>query len=412
LNDFASAFNRVIDISEQRDFTVEVGWGIPQNYGESINPGIASLPYRIGNTNLPYPIAEPLSFNGQLSLWILNDLTVPNSTINNDIEINVYISCGDDFEFQNPNEKIVDTFVYNTPPVALASLLEEQSGNSLAADDVGGTDQLGKPSFMQPLTQIANVNMGTSALADVCFGERILSFRSLVKRFSLHEVIAFSGLGNASTGKAYTFVRRKAAFPCQRGWAAENCPYVSNTQGMYWYTNNHLLNWLAPAYAGRRGGMRHKFIPFNMLQGTSGFSPNLSMWQQCVRESDVTLNEQLYHVDHGVTSTLSRATIAEIGRTISSGYAGVSGQPVAANPVLEVEVPYAQQHRFIPSGFDSTRSNSDNMLRYSLTFVKPSAGAVAVLDYVAAADDFSFFFYVGPPPAYYVPTNPPPKPTL
>jgi hypothetical protein len=112
--------------------------------------------------------------------------------------------------------------------------------------------------------------------------------------------------------------------------------------------------------------------------------------------------------DLGVVSTLSRNTLANLTRTLLSGYAGFSGQPVRTNPALEVEIPYASPLRFVPAQGDSTQTGLDNMLRYSITFLKPSAGAVVVLDYVAAADDFSFFFYVGPPPAYYVPTNPTP----
>jgi hypothetical protein len=409
LNDFASAFNRVIDISEQRDFTVEVGWGIPENYGEAINPGLEGLPYRFSNSNLPYPTANPWQYNGQISVFVLNDLTVPNSAVDNDIEINVYISCGDDFEFQNPSETIIDNFVYRTPPAqGFAEILDEQSGASVVADDVAGTQQLGKPSIMTPVTSMANTDMGGSALADVCFGERIVSFRSLIKRYSLHEVIGFSGLENVSTGRVYTWIRRKAAFPCQRGWSTINNIYASASQGGYWYTNNHLMNWLAPAYAGRRGGIRHKFVPLNLTQGTSGFSLNENAWHQCIRESNNTLNEQMIIQDLGVVSTLSRNTLANLTRTLLSGYAGFSGQPVRTNPALEVEIPYASPLRFVPAQGDSTQTGLDNMLRYSITFLKPSAGAVVVLDYVAAADDFSFFFYVGPPPAYYVPTNPTP----
>ena len=252
---FSAAFNRVIDISEQRDFTVEIGWGIPENYGVAINPGTEELPYRLTNTALDYPTI-PWKWNGQLSVRVLNDLTVPNSAVNNDVHVNVFISCGDDFEFQNPTNEMIDSMVFkypNAPPglqdeiasVELSSqeVFDTQSGQQLVADDVATADSLGKPSVVSPLSQMANVDTGASKLADVCFGERIVSFRSLIKRFSLHEVINFSHLKTAATGAIWTVSRQKAAFPSPRGRYA-NSVYQTADGASYWYVHNHLLNWL------------------------------------------------------------------------------------------------------------------------------------------------------------------------
>lgn len=109
-NEFNVAYNKIIDISEEKDFTVEVGWGIPHCYGDAVNPGTGSLPYRKGNT-LPYPINNPNVQNGQISVWVLNDLTVPASNINNNIQINVFTSCGDNMEFANPTDEYISSLV-------------------------------------------------------------------------------------------------------------------------------------------------------------------------------------------------------------------------------------------------------------------------------------------------------------
>lgn len=418
LNNFPAAFNRIVDISEQRDFTVEVGWGIPDNYGEMINPGTSSMPYVMSDVALPHP-ANTRSFNGQLSVWVLNDLTVPNSSVNNDIHINVFVSCGDDFEFQSPSETILDNFVFHNPSIEeFASedddkekvQLIEQSGSDLIADDVPNSDEHGKPSITTPVTTVGNVDMNTSAIADVCFGERIVSFRSLVKRYSLHEIIPVSSLKSAGTGRTWEMTRRKTAFPVPRGKHAGSV-YKTTGSASYWYVQNHFLNWLTVAYAGRRGGIRHKFVALPTVQGQSGFPATIQGIQSVIRESAVGLGEAVVYTDMGVQSSLSPSMIAALGKRFLSGLGGLAAQPISHNPVVEVEIPYATPFRFIPACQDSDKSGKDNTLRYTIAVAKYSLGGVWVCDYVAAADDFSFFFYMGPPPAYYAPSDPNPNTT-
>jgi putative salt-induced outer membrane protein YdiY len=113
--DVSTGFSRIIDISEERDFTIDVGWGVHNNYCETQHPATYAQPFVVGNTLMPNTVWEGIS-NGFLTVTVLNDLTVPNSEVNNDIAINVYISTGEDIEFQGPNDEYLDAFVFHAPP--------------------------------------------------------------------------------------------------------------------------------------------------------------------------------------------------------------------------------------------------------------------------------------------------------
>ena len=61
-----------------------------------LDPGIDSVTEGYSTTD--YASTLNGLCNGVISVRVLNELTIPNSTIDNDISINVYVSAGDDFE--------------------------------------------------------------------------------------------------------------------------------------------------------------------------------------------------------------------------------------------------------------------------------------------------------------------------
>jgi len=407
-NEFNVAYNKIIDIAEEKDFTVEVGWGIPLCYGTALNPGYNPVPYRLGNGDIPFPINDQDIQNGQLSIWILNDLTVPASDIDNDIQINVFVSCGENMEFANPTDRFVDRLVYVDPlepqgaQTALLvddkneEILDPQS-SSLSAPDHDNSEDPSRPVDTQVLPIMAASISDTDGLNSICFGEKIVSVRSLLKRFSFYAFYAYPA-GTPQGMRVYK--RRTCNFPYYRGRLAD----AIHTAGPYPYNyvKTCALTFMTPCYEGWRGGMRRK-----ILSSVNNGSTALSSTMQVTRLSQpgqgfeeltrpLILDDQPSYIAY------------EALKHIPAGFAGTTITPCSQNPVLEVELPYHHPERFVPAkririnGFNKQHSNDLHVLCENKF---PVLGPYFV-ESVAAADDFSLFFYTGVPPMYYAPSDP------
>lgn len=399
-NEFNVAYNRVIDISEEKDFTIEVGWGIPETYAECMNPGISGLNFRNSSTVLPFPVNAPNFYNGQISIWVLNDLTVPNSEINNDIQVNVFVSCGDDIEFANPSDEAFPLFTFNTRPPA--GLLEAQSGEEpLVAPDHDETEDPSRPVNSVPDMKVAGDADLTNPMAMICFGENITSIRSLLKRFSLYSYFA---VPIAAADRTVVYNRRTMNFPLYRGFA--NGAIHTSPFGPYNYVNNTLINWFAPCFQGWRGGIRRKYLAIKaQANGGATFSGYMSVTRKAPPGFGFSETAQALNLADNanfIAREVDRFPIA---------FAGTQPTPLVQNPALEVEIPYHSNYRFHPTR--PLAPNANPAVQYEnahelrvLERQQVAVGGPAFVEYVAAGDDFSLFFYTNVPVCYYRPTNP------
>lgn len=423
--DISVGFSRIVDISEERDFTIDVGWGVHHNYCKTINPGTFELPYRASNVIMTGATWNSHA-NGILSVYVMNDLTVPNSEVDNDIEVNVYVSAGDDIEFQNPQQGILDGFVFhnNTPTMdaeevkdhpRLLKFEEEYFGTQL--DNQSGvvaiTSELDQNTTLpsQPMQAESIGGMAktstTNQIADVCFGERIVSFRSLLKRYNLHEIMVWTAVSSPTpvVGELIHYQRRSKAFPLPRGYSGLGI-HVTGTGLTYNYMHNTLLNYLSVGYAGWRGGLRLKITPADRV--SSNAAPVTQTVHSITRMPFPGVEANVQHAEGLAATNNSRAASAIIN--YPTGHAGTIFQEAVSQPTLEAEIPYATPFRFSPAQRDSGgAANYSTGFQYDLTTMRRSAiSGYRALKYVAAADDFSLFFYIGPPPAYYAPSDPSP----
>jgi len=399
-NEFNVAYNRVIDISEEKDFTIEVGWGIPETYAEVMNPGISGLNFRNSGDILPFPTNNPNFYNGQISIWVLNDLTVPNSEINNDIEINCFVSCGEDMEFANPSDEAFPSFVWTPTPPAV---LEAQSGEEpLVAPDHDETEDPSRPVNSEPDMKVAGDSDMSNPMAMICFGENITSIRSLFKRFSLY---SFYAAPIATATRTIVYRRRMMNFPLYRGY--NTAGIHDGPLGKYNYVNATLINWFAPCFQGWRGGLRRKF---QMIQastpGGSSLQPHMSVTRKAAPGFGYLETAQPIFLTESDPDLIAR----EIGN-FPLGFAGTQPTPAGRNPVLETEIPYHSNYRFhptrelAPNGTLSVQFEGTHELR-ALDRQTVAEGGPAFVEYVAAGDDFSMFFYTNVPVCYYRPSNP------
>lgn len=406
-NEFNVAYNKIIDISEEKDFTVEIGWGTAYPYADAVNPGTASLPFRRFNFDLPFPDATPSIQNGQLSVWILNDLTVPNSAINNDIQVNVFVSCGDDMEFANPTDEYMEKLVYfPTPVVSDAALkgaekedkdtpLRPQSGNTLIAPDTEETEEPSRPMGEQAMPIMGASIDPSDGLNSICFGEKITSIRALLKRYSLTTTYGCPpGAGH------FLYSRTSMNFPLYRGYA----PNGIHTAGVtpYNFYKHTVTNHFTPCYEGWRGGLRRKVVSYNHNFRRTGLMSSTRLARPGVPPTEFSAPL--------LTNDTPDYIAGDNLRWFNSGFAGMNITPTTSNPTMEVEFPYHHPERFIPAKSNQPNfgvgleKNYSNILQVAATVDNPSGPSF--LDYNAVGDDFSLFFYTGVPIMYYAPSDP------
>lgn len=239
-NEYNTNYVEIVDIAEKTDFTVTIGNGQNQTYLEHLNPGPNGKSEMWGTSRF---VANEVG-NGVIGVYVVNELTVPNSTVNNDIEINVYVSMGDDFEVAVPDDKF-QRFV-TKPFVALDAQSGEEENTELNSD-------VDMP-FQESSSTIGPTLDPLRDITSVYFGETIRSFRPLLKRYVLHECI---GTQDSSASKVLSGTR--SFYPYYRGGLSS----AVHTSGIspYNYVNTLLVHWINAAHCGFRGGMRYKIIP-------------------------------------------------------------------------------------------------------------------------------------------------------
>jgi hypothetical protein len=392
-NEYNTNFTRIIDIADSTDFTVQIGWGNNSPYLDVAAPGDPTVS-PVGKRNVdqqPYNngLYNDFSYsfyNGYLSVYVVNELTVPNSTINNDIAVNVYVAAGEDIQFRNPNNILKSYTLAPSPD------LVPQMGEELELEELD-----------KPMDQAISQTMGketpiTSGHDQVFYGESITSFRALLKRYNHHSAVVWFGDAGEKLHQL-----TMCSFPLYSGYVP-GAVYLRNGE-YFTYANTTLLNYLTSAYGGYRGGLRWKYVlerscdprtettTLELERDPAGLAP----WRQ-------------------ITIPLPTGNITE-WMNIYNIYCltGLSGEiftSTANNPVLEVEVPYQRPHRFTPGKIlnYTERTIADRELpdfvRLQYHTNSNAADNDVLRMYNSVGEDFSLFFYLGPP-RFFVNVVPP-----
>lgn len=185
----------------------------------------------------------------------------------------------------------------------------------------------------------------------VFFGERISSFRSMIKRYT-----RLMKRNNPSAG---TEVQNMPQYP----YFLENTPAISGT-----LVDETMLNRVAALFLGRRGSVRYKVL--NDFHNSTA------------RVSTVTLtdNPELTLVDNQSSDVM-----------FATGWNGIDAVTGVYNPVLEWEVPYYSNARFHISRSLSRMQDRGHAHLYDTNAIYRNHYLVA------AGDDLQFFYFMGTP---------------
>lgn len=474
-NEYNTNYTHIVDLAKEKDFTIDIGWGQERSMIRHRNPATyAGVPYK----TTAFGADPDLEANGIISVYVVNELTTPNVTPDNDIEVNVFVSMGDDFEVFDPDSEVIEDLTFFEPQLSgLRSISERRKLGDRSKDTLMRryTDMLRRDhtyfsrkrkcdaqsnettSTLNPLTQLVLAASGfmaacTYALysyvrhkfrkeasqrlgpvdsqmaettshpdADmttaenepmklsasdqkgatmtdhdntVCvfFGDPITSFRQCLKRYNYHQ-----SYFNASTGDFY-FKLIASTFPVYRG-NAPNALHFSNSPAYptpYNYVKMTLLNWVTPAFAARRGGLRWKYLR------TGGSTDDL---MYCVRTAEPGVTAQYTTTSRSNQTTTADIRAREAVQTLEHMWDGAHATHVARNPALEVEIPWYQNVRFAPAR-DSSPNSPGGFVPYENhqingTWTLAGTDSAALHSFCSIGEDFTLGFFLGAPRCYY-----------
>lgn len=117
--EFNLNYSQILDLAENRDFTIKVGWGQSTNYLEV--GGLEDIDDN--HSFIPYTSKSPCC-NGVVSVYVVNELTAPTDD-DRGVSFNVFTSMCDDFEINGPTDKIRDYEIVTTDVAPPAPVLRE-----------------------------------------------------------------------------------------------------------------------------------------------------------------------------------------------------------------------------------------------------------------------------------------------
>nr|QUS52724.1 hypothetical protein 2 [Mute swan feces associated picorna-like virus 20] len=382
--EYNTNYIKIVDISKEQDFTMEIGNGQPFTLLEHANPGADSATEVYSST--PYTANAP--GNGTLSVYVLNELTTPNSTTNNDIQINVFVSAGDDFEVFVPDSRDLTHFVFK-PQSGV------ESANSMVPESTGTTE----PSAPMQDSSMS-LGPGEQDLSDVnkvFTGESIASFRPLLKRWALHTT------NTLNNGRGVTIGIR-----CMQPYLRGRVPDAVHRTGAlvaYNYCNTTLFHWVKYAFQGHRGSMRWRLAP----RRATDAGDEMAIYMQ---RNPIGIGTE--YLDASTSLAVHPSISLGASRSVQSGINdlatvtfpttaldGTSYVNKTVNNANEIEVPYYSNFRFSPgkeAGYTGIEV-FDPTWRFQIT---TNNDIIANVDeWYSTGEDFQVYMWTGLPRMYY-----------
>jgi hypothetical protein len=390
---FNQTYSTIVDISENRDFEYEVKWADVRAW--AANVGISGIPGATIFDDVNPVSCGSTADNGSLSVYVVNELATPSTTAA-DVKIQVWVAAGDDFALAVPTTKNLSTLSVHQQQSEIAPYVP-QSEVAPDASLANTQDNSNSPTCTEEVASFApGEHIPENNQYLVYQGERIVSFREMLRRYHYFNSYWPAETGTSSQMRIVSLNLQD--FPYYRGWelGGEDLG-VDSTAGTsgYNFCTETLLNYLTPAFACRRGGLRHKYMLTQ--QGSAARSVGMSVSRHNLIGSANTATA--HQTDQAIVGDRRK----EIQETEKSSLGGSHATNCYNNPVLEFETPYYTGGQ----RFEAAR----NVNRYAA--FKPGAhdlcvdipdntpGADYRIDrYISIAEDFQLGMFTGAPIMY------------
>jgi len=387
--EYNTNYSRVIDIAEQDDFEVVVGWAQSEPW---LTCGALSSTAVNFSDSVRLPKTQGI-FNGILELNILNDLVCPS--VDAPISVNVFVSMCEDAKFAAPSNRLLNNF-HVFPPQTPA--LESQSGmpDSTENPSVSETD---KPMGSTEIQTIAKESVEADHTYSVFYGDPPTTLRELMKRYQQTRVwvpetppegiVRINRLLNKDT-------------PYQSGWDPKGIDVsnVDDTTPLN-VVNKDFASWWTPCYAGFRGARRKKYL----FGGGGQSNPNVTRGDFAATGNGVNTQQSLNFTTESAARLQKWATT----RVAPNSGGGSAATNLGVNNTIEVELPFYQKTRFSPARVvqgQDLPTNSHRVTTVSSTS-DPNAPAfgkqtfnTTIQQWDAVGEDFTLMFFTGCPILY------------
>lgn len=391
-NEYNTNYLQIVDIADKTDFTIEIGNGQSTNILDHARPGLESVTTIYSTT--PYASRGP--GNGVVGVYVVNELTTPSSVANNDIEVNVFVSAGDDFEVFVPDDHF-QKFVF-----------KPQSGAEIVPDSMNTME----PSAPQQ-SESENLGPGNTnhdLLGRVYVGESISSFRSVLKRYNLHSNLVFLPNNNPRVASG-----RRSMFPFLRGDVL-GAVHRTDTGARYNYCNTVMLHWVTMAFSGWRGSIRWKILPrgpFNANRRPQLYVSRAPLGNDEYQQ-ELSANVGLITEDQAAETVVVDNSNLNLPSRFKppSGVNGACFTTGWVNPNLEFELPYYSPFRFTPGKTESYTGVAAFEEPWDYRFFITGNSDTALDAWCSAGEDFQTFFFTGLPRIYYEANPPVPNSTI
>jgi len=336
----------------------------------------------------------------------VNELTTPNTTVDNDIVVAVFVSMGDDFEVFNPASGLLDDYTFADPatPPPLAPLknapalqqspqsvmevidyppeeiLEPQTG--MNEEEVDHTPMEDMPEHQESTICLSECKK-MDALGAVYYGDPIVSLRQILKRYVFHNALTAT-----STNGWHNWTMPN--YPVYRGADVDGIHISVN--GRYNYVHNVPITWFTPAYVCRKGSVRWKYIRDTVASASvmvvnrfaSASAPGYSFFPL------------------GTATTISGRS-RDVYFNMYSCWTGGAFTSCDMKPSLSVTFPHQTSTRFNHAksrALNATTRSEQLQPQFHNVLVKGAGSGVnwpVIYGLVAAGDDYTLSFYTGPP---------------
>jgi hypothetical protein len=391
---FNQTYSTIVDISEDRDFEYEVKWADTRAWAKN---DLFSSELALYSDSLPVPCGTDFD-NGSITVYVVNELATPSLT-QADVKVQIWVSAGDDFAVSVPSpQSLKDYSVFEQQAAIAPPPRGRYSYQSAVPPEmmVTSEDTSNSPTSV---SEVASFAPGSYVKDNnqylVYQGERIVSFREMLRRYQYHYSWSPSSLGRR------LWEVRTPNFPFYRGWDQQGPSLAVDSQAQsskYTYCNMTLLNYLTPAFVCRRGSMRYKAILSNADPSPMNTTFSVQRGSVAFRANAETVTNPIE--GPADSSILDSSVIWNGGQHITV---------LDQNPVLEFEIPYYSDGRRFDAGRDTNYwAGARDWHQYAVELSNSVQNTEArIRTYVSIGEDFQLGMFVGAPVLYEY-TNPEP----
>jgi hypothetical protein len=371
-------YSKVVDIAQERDFAITIGWGSNKPALEIATAVQLGLPdmFSIGVPATTTPGFD----NGTLTCYVLNPLVTSGSDTSS-ITILCHTSS-DDMELWAPDGDRLKRLTYNPQGAPPPPLLEGQAGH---VGDVEGVVE----NAAEETAHLAPVGGDRIPKTFNTFtsGETVKSLRTLLKRYFLRRSIVATT--DVQTGTYNSIKWTGTAYPYM-----PDVPFPGSSTGVFRgpFTIHSLV---AYCYAGWRGSFRIKLLP--ALIGNGNQWPRASITVS--RGTFVRMEDPTY-----LPHSRNQFGANNCDEIFDYSFNGCQVSNEASGNVLDFEIPWYSNERFGPILPDPVARNMS--YEASLYVDNPTDAVRSVFgiykEYGAIGEDYNLFFFTGVPPIWFI----------